>query len=217
MPDRLHLSARHRRILEALLREHLPDVEVWAYGSRVNGRSHDGKRSRPGPARAGTGADPHRPRGGLRGGAAGVHDPLPRRGQRLGMAAGVLPPRDREGLRRPPRAHAGSPCGCLPKLTQRDVIWLPASCLSVKPQTHPRSSIYCAPTRSVVRIERSLRWIRHPPPRRVGSLAKRFVVLRQVVDVVGEFFTKPVSHMGLPIQSAWDDEYPTMMWSRSFA
>ena len=42
MPDRLHVSARHRRVLEALLREHLPDVEVWAYGSRVNGRSHDG-------------------------------------------------------------------------------------------------------------------------------------------------------------------------------
>ena len=40
--DRLHLSARHRRVLEALLREHLPDVEVWAYGSRVNGRSHTG-------------------------------------------------------------------------------------------------------------------------------------------------------------------------------
>ena len=29
-------------MLEALLREHLPDVEVWAYGSRVSGRSHDG-------------------------------------------------------------------------------------------------------------------------------------------------------------------------------
>ena len=42
MADRLHLSRKHRRILEALLREHLPDVEVWAYGSRVNGRSHDG-------------------------------------------------------------------------------------------------------------------------------------------------------------------------------
>lgn len=26
--DRLHVSARHRRVLEALLREHLPDVEV---------------------------------------------------------------------------------------------------------------------------------------------------------------------------------------------
>ncbi|MDE0040130.1 MAG: restriction endonuclease subunit S [Gammaproteobacteria bacterium] len=42
MADRLHLSRKHRRILETLLREHLPDVEVWAYGSRVNGRSHDG-------------------------------------------------------------------------------------------------------------------------------------------------------------------------------
>ncbi len=42
MPDGLHLSARHRRVLEALLREHLPDVEVWAYGSRVTCRGHDG-------------------------------------------------------------------------------------------------------------------------------------------------------------------------------
>ena len=42
MADRLHLSAKHRRILEKLLREHLPGVEVWAYGSRVNDRSHDG-------------------------------------------------------------------------------------------------------------------------------------------------------------------------------
>ena len=41
-PDRLCLSARHRRILEALLHEHLPDVEVWAYGSRVNGRCRTG-------------------------------------------------------------------------------------------------------------------------------------------------------------------------------
>ncbi|WP_419949152.1 nucleotidyltransferase domain-containing protein [Candidatus Palauibacter sp.] len=42
MPDRVHLPARHRRVLEALLREHLPDVEVWAYGSRVSGLGHDG-------------------------------------------------------------------------------------------------------------------------------------------------------------------------------
>ena len=40
--DGLHLSPRHREKLTALLREHLPGVEVWAYGSRVNGRSHDG-------------------------------------------------------------------------------------------------------------------------------------------------------------------------------
>ena len=40
--DRLHLSATHRRVLDVLLREHLPDVEVWACGSRVNERSHTG-------------------------------------------------------------------------------------------------------------------------------------------------------------------------------
>ncbi len=39
---RLHLPLKHRRTLEALLRKHLPGVEVWAYGSRVNGRNHDG-------------------------------------------------------------------------------------------------------------------------------------------------------------------------------
>ena len=42
MTDRLRLLPRHRRVLEALLRKHLPEVEVWAYGSRVNGRSHTG-------------------------------------------------------------------------------------------------------------------------------------------------------------------------------
>ena len=42
MIERLHLSPKHRAVIEALLREHLPGVEVWAYGSRVNGRSHDG-------------------------------------------------------------------------------------------------------------------------------------------------------------------------------
>ena len=40
--DRLHLSPRHRAQIEALLREHLPGVEVWAYGSRITGESHDG-------------------------------------------------------------------------------------------------------------------------------------------------------------------------------
>lgn len=42
MRDRLHLKARHRRMLEEILREHVPGVEVWAYGSRVSGHSHDG-------------------------------------------------------------------------------------------------------------------------------------------------------------------------------
>lgn len=42
MTDRLDLPSRYRAELETLLREHVPDAEVWAYGSRVNGRSHKG-------------------------------------------------------------------------------------------------------------------------------------------------------------------------------
>ena len=40
--DRLHLLPRHREMLVALLREHLPGIVVWAYGNRVNGQSLDG-------------------------------------------------------------------------------------------------------------------------------------------------------------------------------
>ena len=42
MPEGLHLEDRHLRILLTLIEENLPGVEVWAYGSRTNGRSHDG-------------------------------------------------------------------------------------------------------------------------------------------------------------------------------
>ena len=42
MAERLRLAARHRAELEALARRHLPGIAVWAYGSRVNGESHDG-------------------------------------------------------------------------------------------------------------------------------------------------------------------------------
>ena len=42
MTDRLALPRRYRDQLEALLREYVPGVEVWAYGSRVNGESHEG-------------------------------------------------------------------------------------------------------------------------------------------------------------------------------
>jgi len=42
MAERLLLEPRHRAAIEALLQEHLPDVEVWAYGSRVDGRAHEG-------------------------------------------------------------------------------------------------------------------------------------------------------------------------------
>lgn len=40
--ERLDLRRKHRRILESLLKEHLPGIEVWCYGSRVNGRCHEG-------------------------------------------------------------------------------------------------------------------------------------------------------------------------------
>ena len=42
MTERLDLPDRYRRQMETLLRAHLPGVEAWAYGSRVNGRSHPG-------------------------------------------------------------------------------------------------------------------------------------------------------------------------------
>ena len=41
MTDRLDFPLRYREQLGALLREYVPDAEVWAYGSRVNGRGHD--------------------------------------------------------------------------------------------------------------------------------------------------------------------------------
>ena len=41
MTERLHLLPRHREQLNRLLKCYLPNVEVWAYGSRVNGKSHD--------------------------------------------------------------------------------------------------------------------------------------------------------------------------------
>ena len=42
MTNRLHLNPRHRKMLDDLLHKHLPSIEVWACGSRINGRSHDG-------------------------------------------------------------------------------------------------------------------------------------------------------------------------------
>ncbi len=42
MTDRLDLPSRYRKQLRAMLREHVPDAEVWAYGSRVSGQSHEG-------------------------------------------------------------------------------------------------------------------------------------------------------------------------------
>ena len=43
MTDRLDSPRHCREELEALLREHVPNAEVWAHGrSRVNGRCHSG-------------------------------------------------------------------------------------------------------------------------------------------------------------------------------
>lgn len=38
----LDLSARHRDMLQTLLTQHTPEAQVWAYGSRVRGQSHEG-------------------------------------------------------------------------------------------------------------------------------------------------------------------------------
>ena len=38
----LHLQPRHRRMIEGLAARHLPGVDIWAYGSRVNGKSRHG-------------------------------------------------------------------------------------------------------------------------------------------------------------------------------
>lgn len=42
MADRLQLKPRHRRVLEEILPAHVPGIEAWAHGSRVNGHSHGG-------------------------------------------------------------------------------------------------------------------------------------------------------------------------------
>lgn len=40
-PSALVLTPRHLAMLLELLHRHVPDAEVWAYGSRVNGDCHD--------------------------------------------------------------------------------------------------------------------------------------------------------------------------------
>ena len=41
VPVRLDLRPPHLALLQQILRQHLPQAEVWAYGSRVNGDGHD--------------------------------------------------------------------------------------------------------------------------------------------------------------------------------
>ena len=98
MTERLHLRPRHRERLEALLREHLPDVEAWAYGSRVNGRSHDGSDLDLVLRGPGLEAIPIDRGDRLRGRPEGIDDSVSRRGAGLGEAAGALSPGDRAGL-----------------------------------------------------------------------------------------------------------------------
>ncbi len=38
----LHLAPHHLALLQALLRQHVPQAQVWAYGSRVTGGAHEG-------------------------------------------------------------------------------------------------------------------------------------------------------------------------------
>ena len=96
MAERLHLLPRHRAQIETLLREHLPGVEVWAYGSRVNGRSHDG--SDLDLVLRGPGLDKldASTAGRIHGSVTGLHHSFPGRSARLGSTAGELSPRDRE-------------------------------------------------------------------------------------------------------------------------
>ena len=41
MTERLLLPSRYRELIDELLRQHVPGVEVWAYGSRVSGDAHE--------------------------------------------------------------------------------------------------------------------------------------------------------------------------------
>ena len=99
MAERLHLLPRHRTPIETLLREHLPGVEVWAYGSRVNGRSHDG--SDLDLVLRGPGLDKIDASrlAEFTEALRGLHHSFPGRSARLGATAGELSPRDREGTR----------------------------------------------------------------------------------------------------------------------
>lgn len=40
-PHQLDLQPHHRTLLCQILAQHLPQAQVWAYGSRVTGQGHD--------------------------------------------------------------------------------------------------------------------------------------------------------------------------------
>ncbi len=39
--SQLQLKARHLKLLQSLLKKHVPNAEAWAYGSRVAGDAHE--------------------------------------------------------------------------------------------------------------------------------------------------------------------------------
>lgn len=39
--ERLEIQPRHLALVHQLLHRHLPHAEIWAFGSRVNGNSHE--------------------------------------------------------------------------------------------------------------------------------------------------------------------------------
>ena len=41
MDDRLYLPERYRREVDRIFSTTMPNMEVWAYGSRVNGTAHE--------------------------------------------------------------------------------------------------------------------------------------------------------------------------------
>lgn len=41
-PGKLQLAPKYLALLRALLSQHVPEAQVWAYGSRVTGTAHEG-------------------------------------------------------------------------------------------------------------------------------------------------------------------------------
>ena len=92
MADRLRLKPKHREVLEVLLREHLPGIEVWAYGSRVSGKSHDGSDLDLVLRGPGLSEIPIGQLEDFEEAGTGVDHSLPGGGARLGPPAGAVPP-----------------------------------------------------------------------------------------------------------------------------
>jgi len=42
MNKKIDLPEKYLKQIKTIIQRHLPEVEVWVYGSRLNGRSHEG-------------------------------------------------------------------------------------------------------------------------------------------------------------------------------